>query len=101
QEAIIALGQAYPNWFNALSGKRKGPALRAPQFKKKGRNDRFKIHGTQLSIDGSRIRIPKLGWVRMREPLRFAGRVVGATVPRTAHVWHVALLVDTDDQPDR
>ena len=37
QEAIIALGQAYQNWFNALSGKRKGPALRAPQFKKKSR----------------------------------------------------------------
>lgn len=37
QEAIIALGQAYQNWFNALSGKRKRPALRAPQFKKKGR----------------------------------------------------------------
>ena len=37
REAIIALGQAYQNWFNALSGKRKGPALRAPQFKKKGR----------------------------------------------------------------
>ena len=101
QEAIIALGQAYQNWFKSLSGKRKGPALRAPQFKKKGRNDRFKIHGTLLSIDGSRIRIPKLGWVRMREPLRFAGRVVGATVSRTAHAWHVALLVDTDDQPDR
>jgi putative transposase len=34
----------------------------------------------------------------MREPLRFAGRVVGATVSRTAHAWFVALLVETDDQ---
>lgn len=35
QEAIIALGQAYQNWFNALSGKRKGPALRARSSRRK------------------------------------------------------------------
>jgi putative transposase len=33
--------------------------------------------------------------------LRFAGRVVGATVSRTAHAWFVALLVETDDTPAR
>jgi hypothetical protein len=34
----------------------------------------------QFDIDGSRIRIPNLGWVRMRETLRFAGKIMSATV---------------------
>lgn len=101
QEAIIALGQAYKNWFDSLSGRRCGPKVQAPRFKKKGQHDKFKIHGELIQVDGCRICIPKLGWVRMREPLRFAGRVVGATVSRTAHAWHVALLVDTEDAPAR
>jgi putative transposase len=97
QESIIALGQAYKNWFASITGKRAGPRVRAPRFKRKGLNDRFKIHGEQISVDGCRIRIPNLGWVRMRETLRFSGRIMGATVSRTAHAWHVALLVEAED----
>lgn len=99
QEAIRALGAAYNNWFASLSGKRKGPKVNAPRFKKKGQRDSFKFDNTQFAIDGSRIRIPNLGWVRMREPLRFKGRLKGATVSRTAHAWFVAILVDTDEVP--
>ena len=101
QEAIINLGRAYKNWFDALSGRRKGPKAQAPRFKRKGERDRFKIHGTVTAIDDSRIRIPNLGWVRMRESLRFSGRVVSVTVSRTAHAWFAAVTVDAEDVPAR
>lgn len=100
QESIRALGTAYRNWFASLSGQRKGPKLRAPRFKKKGQRDSFKFD-EKFAVDGCRIRIPHLGWVRMREPLRFKGVLKGATVSRTAHAWFVAILVDTDDVPRR
>lgn len=96
QEAIRALGTAYHNWFSSLSGKRKGLKVNAPRFKKKGQRDSFKFD-EKFAVDGPRIRIPNLGWVRMREPLRFRGSLKGATVSRTAHAWFVAILVDTDD----
>ena len=101
QEAIRALGVAYKNWFQSLSGKRKGPKVSAPSRKRKGQRDSFKIHGNLIAVDGCRIRIPLLGWVRMREPLRFAGNIQSATVSRRAHTWHVALTVETDDLPAR
>ncbi|MFY2597074.1 RNA-guided endonuclease InsQ/TnpB family protein [Achromobacter xylosoxidans] len=100
QEAIRALGTAYGNWWASLSGRRKGPKVRAPRFKKKGQRDAFKFD-EKFAVDGCRVRIPNLGWVRMREPLRFAGTLKGATVSRTAHAWFIAILVETEEMPIR
>ncbi len=69
--AIMQLGVAFQNFF---AGRAK-----YPKFRKKGVHDRFTLTNDQLTVDGSRIRIPNLGWVRMRESLRFAGRIMSAT----------------------
>jgi putative transposase len=87
--AIIQLGQAFQNFFAGRA--------RFPQFRKKGVHDRFTLTNDQFSIDGSRIRIPNLGWVRMRESLRFAGKLMSATVSRVADRWFVSITVDTPD----
>ena|SRR5579883_2426064 len=89
QMAIIQLGQAFQNFFAGRA--------RHPQFRKKGVHDRFTLTNDQFSIDGCRIRIPHLGWVRMREPLRFAGKLMSATVSRVADRWFVSITVDTPD----
>jgi putative transposase len=86
QMAIIQLGQAFQNFFAGRA--------RYPQFRKKGVHDRFTLTNDQFSIDGCRIRIPNLGWVRMREPLRFAGKLMSATVSRVADRWFVSITVD-------
>jgi putative transposase len=51
----------------------------------------------QFGVDDKRIRIPKLGWVRMRERLRFAGRIVSAAVSRKAGHWYASITVETSD----
>ena len=89
QMAIIQLGQAFQNFFTGRA--------RYPQFRKKGVHDRFTLTNDQLDIDGSRIRIPNLGWVRMRETLRFTGKIMSATVSRAADRWFVSIAVDTPD----
>jgi len=76
QMAIIQLGAAFKNFF---AGRAK-----YPKFRKKGIHDRFSLTNDQFSVDGSRIRIPNLGWVRMREPLRFTGKIMSATISRVA-----------------
>ena len=102
QEAIIALGVAFRNWFDSLSGRRAGPRMGRPDFKRKGKcRDAFKVHGNLVEVDGCRIRIPLLGWVRMRESLRFAGEIKSCTVSRVAGAWHVSLTVETSDVPAR
>jgi putative transposase len=91
QMAIIQLGQAFANFFAGRA--------RFPQFRKKGRDDRFTLTNDQFDIDGCRIRIPNLGWVRMRESLRFAGKIMSATISRMADRWFVSITVDTPDNP--
>nr|WP_245175817.1 MULTISPECIES: transposase [unclassified Cupriavidus] len=87
QMAIIQLGQAFQNFFAGRA--------RYPRFRKKGVHDRFTLTNDQFSLDGSRIRIPNLGWVRMRESLRFAGKILSATVSRVADRWFVSIAVDS------
>lgn len=87
QMAIIQLGEAFKNFFAGRAN--------YPQFRKKGVHDRFTLTNDQFTIDGCRIRIPHLGWVRMRESLRFAGKIMSATVSRVAARWLVSVAVDT------
>lgn len=91
QMAIIQLGEAFNRFF-------KGQA-RYPTFKKKGVRDSFTITNDQFRLDDSlkRIKIPNLGWVRLREVLRFKGKIISATVSRQADKWFVSISVETDD----
>jgi len=89
QMAIIQLGVAFKNFFIRRA--------RYPRFRKRGIHDRFTLTNDQFHIDGCRIRLPKLGWVRMRESLRFSGNIKSATVSRVADRWFVSIAVDTHD----
>ena len=89
QKAIHQLGEAFKNFFAGRAG--------FPRPRKKGIDDRFTLTNDQFHIDGSRIRIPKLGWVRMCESLRFTGKIMSATVSRTADRWFVSIAVDVQD----
>ena len=47
--------------------------------------------------DGERIKLPVIGWLRMREEVRFSGPLKRATVSCDAGRWFVSVLVDTND----
>jgi len=91
QMAIMQLGRAFENFFAGHA--------RYPRFRRKGRDDRFTISNDQFRIEGRQICIPKLGWIRMWEALRFAGRIVSASVARVADHWYASITVDTSDAP--
>ncbi|MDD5272788.1 MAG: RNA-guided endonuclease TnpB family protein [Methylovulum sp.] len=91
QMAIIQLGGAFKNFF---AGRAK-----YPQYKKKGKSrDSFTLSNDQFAVKASRIRIPNLGWVRMRESLRFNGKILSATISRTANRWYASISVETEDK---
>ena len=90
QMAIIQLGEAFKNFFAGRA--------QYPTFRKKGIHDRFSLTNDQFQLDGSRIRIPNLGWVRMREVLRFPGKIMSATVSRVADRWFVSITVDMPEK---
>jgi putative transposase len=91
QMAIIHLGQAFQHFFEGVA--------EYPTFKKKGRHDSFTLTNDQFAIKGRKVHMPKLGWVRMHEPLRFTGKVLQGTVSRTADRWFLSVTVEIPDPP--
>ena len=105
QQAIKDLGAAFDHFFRRIKNGEK-PGF--PRFKKRGINDSFRIDNgpakagdDAVKVEGSRIRIPKLGWVRMREPVRFRGQIKQAVVSRAAGRWYVSILVDAPSHPNQ
>ena len=86
QMAIIQLGDAFNRFFKGQSN--------YPNKRKKGKDDRFTLSNDQFRIDGQRIKIPNLGWVKMFEPLRFNGKILSAKVFKKGGQWFVSVAVE-------
>ncbi len=86
QMAIKNLGKAFINFFEGRGA--------YPRYKTKGRDDRFTISNDHFKVEGKKIRLPHIGWVSMRESLRFQGKIVSATVSKVADRWFVSVAVE-------
>ena len=104
QQAIKNLGRAYANFFADLERYKAGKArrVRRPMFKKKGHHEAFRAdngtwkgHEDAVRVDRKQVFLPRIGWVKMREALRFSGAVKSAVVSRTADRWFISLAVET------
>lgn len=89
QLAIMQLGDAFKRFFKGES--------KYPKFRKKGINDRFSLSNDQFRIQNKRIKIPNLGFVRMKECLRFDGKILSATVFKRGAKWFVSVAVELCD----
>jgi putative transposase len=97
QQPFTNLNSAFQAFFRRIEEGAKDPGY--PTLKKKGHHDSFYISNDKCAVDGKRFRIPKLGWVRMREALRFEGKLMSAVVSRTADRWYVSLAVRVATTP--
>jgi putative transposase len=89
------LKRAWARFFKDL---REGKEAFEPKFKKKGRcRDSFYVANDKFQVIGRVICLPKVGKVAMTEALRFEGKILGATVSRTADRWFVAIQVKVPD----
>lgn len=90
QEAIIALGAAFKNFF---AGRAKFPT-----FKKRGHHDAFRLSSGQFSIKDRLIRVPNIGWIRMREGLRWGdARPVSVTISKRAGRWFASVQCEVPE----
>ena len=86
--AIINVGIAFQNLW-------KGRAS-YPKFHKKGRKDSFYVSNDDAHIRGSYITLPKIGKVRLAEPLRYTGKIMSYVVSTYAGEWFVSVQVETN-----
>ena len=93
------LQRAFTSFFRRLKeGKKPG----YPRFKKRGIRDSFYVANDKLTLNRRTVKLPLIGTIKMREALRFQGKVLGATVKRIADGWFLSVQVDVGDyQKDR
>ncbi len=111
QQAIKNLGRAYANFFHDLKKYRRKELpwkrARVPKFKKKGRHDGFradngpdKTHPDAVQTNGKQVNLPLIGWVRMREEVRFSGRILSVTISRQADAWYASFSIEVAYEPE-
>jgi putative transposase len=111
QQAIKHLGRAYKNFFADVAKYRDGEIpwkrVRVPKPKKKGKDDRFRADNgcearrpNAVRVNGKMVRLPVIGWVRMREAVRFEGRIAKVTISRQADAWYASFAIDVEYEPD-
>ncbi len=84
------LKNAFSNFF--------GNKSEYPKFHKKGIHESFELTNEKFSVKGNQVRIPKLGWVKMMESLRFNGKIMNATVSTRAGYWFISIQVEMKDK---
>ena len=86
----------FSNLSNAITRWRSGLS-RFPKFKKRSHGQSYQAdsgRGT-ISVEGQYIKLPKIGWVRMHQKLRFQGTICKVVISKKGHRWFASILVDT------
>jgi len=95
-KSLSDLGLAFSSFFRRVkSGDAKAGY---PRFKaKKKVKPSFELDSRNVVFEGKRIRIPKLGWVKTSEELRFPGKICTTRITKHAGHWYVSVAVEVDD----
>jgi len=97
--ALMHLEEAYNNFFRRCKD---GAAKKGyPRWKSRKRSKVvLHLEPDTVTVEGKRIRIPKLGWVKMTKPLRFEGELVGTVaISERAGKWYASFNVQTEHVP--
>ena len=93
KNAIHNLDRAYKNWRNPkLSAKK-------PRKAKRSRGQSYQADNGKgtVKVSGKSVWLPVIGWVRMRESLRFEGEIATATVTKSYGRWFICLSIKVAD----
>ena len=84
--------------FNTACQRWKHNLAKFPRYKRRNGKQSFRIDNARNSVkfDGKRIKLPKIGWVRTFETLRFKGDIMRVVIKKRGHRWFASILVDTE-----
>lgn len=99
QKPLIArvASHAFDDFDNACQ-RWKNKLAKFPRYKRKSGKQSFRIDNARNSVefDGKRIKLPKIGWVRTFETLRFKGDIMRVVIKKRGHRWFASLLIETE-----
>lgn len=92
QQALKDLDAAYQNFFRRMKS---GEVPGFPRFKKKGQKDAFR-YPQGVKVDGGRVYLPKIGWVKYRDSRPVEGKILQATIKREGERWFISLACEVE-----
>lgn len=105
QQSRMSFQSALENFFKSKNGQRKGRKVGFPTFKKKGvSRDAYTTYNNNtiyLDKEEKHIKLPKLGFVKIKLHRKFYGNIKSVNVSRSkANNYFVSITVDTWE-PDK
>ena len=94
KNAVIHMGKGLSVWGAACKARKHGRPHRKtgfPPYRKRHRKMVYTASNGRNTVKVRRIRLPVVGWVRMREDLRFAGDIGEVTVSKAGKHWFVSV----------
>lgn len=88
QRALKNLDTAFQRFFKGQGG--------YPRYKRKGHGDGFSFVGREIIVEKlntkwSRVKLPKIGWVKFRDTRQLVGSIREAEITRTALGWQISI----------
>lgn len=94
QQGLGDLERAFCNFFDGL---KRGARTGYPRFKCKGIRDSFRYpQGTR--IDGNRVWLPKIGWVKFRKSREIEGTINQTTILKEGDRWYVSFSCEIEKE---
>ena len=106
QQKSRDLSETYKQWFNSVSGKRKGKPLGYPRFKKKGLKDSYRLPNQKFKLfqADNKIQLEKIGKVTCRYPSDMSAfnkdDLVSVTITKSkSNKYYASVIVDASVTP--
>ena len=106
QQKSRDLSETYKQWFNSVSGKRKGKPLGYPRFKKKGLKDSYRLPNQKFKLfqADNKIQLEKIGKVTCRYPSDMSAfnkdDLVSVTITKSkSNKYYASVIVNASVTP--
>lgn len=92
QQKLKDLDRAFMDCFDKAQ-----PNKRLPRYRKKGLHDSFRFpEAKHFSVEGNRVKLPKLGWIKFFKSREIAGEIKNATISSHSGKWTISFQVECE-----
>ena len=101
KNAIVHCGEAIDKWRKGKKSKRKVGFPKFRSIKRTGYRYQADNGAGSVKVDGKQVKLPKIGWLKMRETPRFNGLARKAFIKERGGRWFITLTFARPDDPPK
>ena len=92
QQSLRDLDLSFQHFFRQVKSQEK-PGF--PRFKRKGEKDSFR-YPQGVKVEGNKVYLPKIGWIRFRKSQEIEGTIKQTTVILEGGYWYVSFMCEVE-----